>query len=280
MLSTIAAFKPVRCAPNSGARADVARGRRWATSQHSDSSPHTHDPSVFLSACYDCYGADSCLSYAARKAGSVGVNTDGRQAHWQNVYRTKGEADVSWFEETPQVSLELIRATGTEKSASIIDIGGGASRLVDALLVEGYSSVAVLDLSEEALEASRARLGPSGARVNWIIADVTTWRPRQPYDVWHDRAALHFLIEVADRAAYANCVRDAVRPGGHVIIGTFAPDGPEKCSGLPVMRHDANSLAELLGTSFKLIETRRHGHQTPAGAVQWFQFSRFRRDQA
>ena len=208
------------------------------------------------------------------------MNTDGRQAHWQNVYRTKGEADVSWFEEKPQVSLELIRATGTEKSASIIDIGGGASRLVDALLVEGYSSVAVLDLSEEALEASRARLGPSGARVNWIIADVTTWRPRQPYDVWHDRAALHFLVEAADRAAYANCVRDAVRPGGHVIIGTFAPDGPEKCSGLPVMRHDANSLAELLGTSFKLIETRRHGHQTPAGAVQWFQFSRFRRDQA
>jgi SAM-dependent methyltransferase len=201
----------------------------------------------------------------------------GRQAHWENVYTTKDEYAVSWFQKRPDISVNLIRAAGVDASTSIIDIGGGASRLVDALIDEGFKAVTVLDLSETALATSKARLGAGGASVQWVVADITTWAPYQTYDVWHDRAALHFLTDPKDRAAYAERVSRAVRPGGHVIIGTFAPDGPERCSGLPVVRHDAATLGELLGPPFKLIETKRHDHQTPTGATQRFQFSRFRR---
>ena len=186
-----------------------------------------------------------------------------RQSHWQNVYQTKGERDVSWFQETPTISLELIRATGVGPNASIVDIGGGASRLADALIAEGFHSLTVLDVSEKALAASQERLGPKAANIAWIAADVTGWQPGKRYDLWHDRAAFHFLTVPADRAAYAACVRSAVGPGGHIIIATFAPDGPERCSGLPVIRHDASSIGEVLGPSFKLIESRRHNHSTP-----------------
>jgi len=203
------------------------------------------------------------------------VSTLERQAHWQNVYQTKGERDVSWFQESPEISLDLIKATGVPSDASIIDIGGGASRLVDTLLAGGFRAVMVLDLSEKALAASKERLGSRAEQVTWIVADVTAWHPSQEYDLWHDRAAFHFLTEQNERAAYADCVRKAVRPGGHVIIGTFAPDGPERCSGLPVVRHDAASLGAMLGGSFKFVETRRHDHTTPWGGVQHFQFSRF-----
>ncbi len=201
----------------------------------------------------------------------------GRQAHWENVYATKDEHTVSWFQERPDISLDLIRATGVKTSASIIDIGGGASRLVDALIDEGFEAITVLDLSEKALTTSKARLGARGAHVQWVVADITTWEPPQSYDVWHDRAALHFLTDPKDRAAYAERVSRAVRPGGHVIIGTFALDGSERCSGLPIVRYDAASLGKILGPSFELIESKRHEHHTPAGAIQRFQFSRFRR---
>ena len=200
-----------------------------------------------------------------------------RQAHWQQVYTGKDDQTVSWFEAVPQVSLDLIHATSVGPDAAIVDIGGGASRLVDALLADGFRDLTVLDLSGEALEKTKARLGARGASVTWLEADVTTWQPARLYDLWHDRAALHFLTDPGDRTAYAERVTRAVRPGGHVIIATFAPDGPERCSGLPVVRHDAASLAALLGPSFELIEARRHDHTTPAGAVQRFQFSRFRR---
>ena len=206
------------------------------------------------------------------------MSTVERQAHWQNVYQTKGERDVSWFEESPAISLALIQATGVGATASIIDIGGGASRLVDALVGEGFLRVTVLDLSEKALTTSRERLGAHAKQVSWIVADVTKWQPTEVFDVWHDRAAFHFLTEPADRAAYAARVQKAVRPGGHVIIGTFALDGPERCSGLPVSRHDAASIGEVLGRSFKFVETRRHEHETPSGVIQRFQFSRFQRD--
>ena len=200
-----------------------------------------------------------------------------RQTHWDNVYTTKTEKEVSWFEESPTISLDLIRSTRAGLDAPIIDIGGGASRLVDALIDNGFEALTVLDLSKTALARAQARLGMRGAKVRWIVEDVTTWEPSETYQVWHDRAAVHFLTEPKDRAAYAERVAWAVRPGGHVIIGTFASDGPERCSGLPVVRHDAASLGEILGSAFELMESRRHAHQTPMGATQRFQFSRFRR---
>ena len=200
-----------------------------------------------------------------------------RQAHWDNVYLTRAVTDVSWFEETPNVSLDLIAATGVTTDAAVIDIGGGASRLIDALLDRRFQDVTVLDLSAQALAATKARLGSRASKVHWLIADVTKWHPPQAYDVWHDRAVFHFLTSAEDRAIYAERVSKAVRPNGHVIIGTFAPDGPERCSGLPVMRHDSTSLGDMLGGAFKLIECRRQDHRTPTGAIQHFQFSRFQR---
>ena len=200
-----------------------------------------------------------------------------RTTHWQNVYATQGEAEVSWYQDSPTISLDLIRAAAPDRDAAIIDIGGGASRLVDALLQHGYRDVAVLDLSANALDAAKTRLGDAASRADWIVADATTWRPPKTYQVWHDRAAFHFLTDPADRAAYIARLRSALAPGGHVIIATFAPDGPEKCSGLPVQRHDSASLLAELGPEFTLIETRRETHHTPWDSTQAFQFSRFRR---
>jgi SAM-dependent methyltransferase len=217
------------------------------------------------------------MTYTLLTAVTVDTTALERQSHWQNVYQTKGERDVSWFQEMPTISLDLIRATGVGPEASIIDIGGGASRLVDALIAESFRSLSVLDVSGKALATSRERLGAKAANVEWIVADVTGWQPGKRYDLWHDRAASHFLTAPADRAAYGACVRTAVGSGGHVIIGTFAPDGPERCSGLPVVRHDAGSIGELLGPSFKLIESRRHDHLTPGGTIQRFQYSQFQR---
>jgi SAM-dependent methyltransferase len=201
-----------------------------------------------------------------------------RHSHWQNVYITKGEGDVSWFQESPQPSRDLIALTGATRNTAVVDVGGGASRLVDALLDDGYTDLTVLDLSEAALAAARTRLGKRASQVHWIAADVTRWEPGRLYEVWHDRAAFHFLTEPSDQRAYVACLERALRPGGHAIIGTFALDGPERCSGLPVSRHDAESIGRLLGEGFTLIDSRRHEHATPSGATQRFQFSSFRRD--
>ena len=200
-----------------------------------------------------------------------------RQPHWQGVYTSKGEAEVSWFQESPTTSLEMIELAGVSPAAAIIDIGGGASRLADALLDRGFQAVSVLDLSAAALQTAKARLGARGNQVEWIVADVTTWQPIRSYDLWHDRAAFHFLTDARDRAAYVSCLTKAVKTGGHAMIATFAPDGPERCSGLPVMRYDAESLAAVLGGAFTLVNSRRHEHTTPWGATQRFQFSLFRR---
>jgi trans-aconitate methyltransferase len=203
-------------------------------------------------------------------------NTD-RQAHWQNVYATKAEKEVSWFQENPAPSLDLIVATGIRSDADIIDVGGGASRLVDSLLERGFHRIAILDLSASALEEAKNRLGRRADGINWITADVTDWEPSSTYDLWHDRAAFHFLTEAADRDAYIVRLKKAVRAGGHVIIATFAPDGPEKCSGLPIVRYDPKAVASALGPEFELIDSRRHDHVTPGGNMQRFQFSRFLR---
>ncbi|WP_425905470.1 class I SAM-dependent methyltransferase [Nitrobacter sp. TKz-YC02] len=200
-----------------------------------------------------------------------------RQAHWENVYTKKGENEVSWFQESPAQSVELIAELGASPDAAIVDIGGGASRLVDSLVAKGFRAVTVLDLSESALKTAQARLGQDSALVRWLVADVTTWEPTQEYDVWHDRAAFHFLTEDKDRVAYVARLRRALKVGGHVIIATFALDGPEKCSGLPVVRYDAESLGQVLGTEFRLVHTLRHEHATPWGSQQFFQFSVFQR---
>lgn len=200
-----------------------------------------------------------------------------RRAHWDNVYATKGEAEVSWFQNSPATSLAMIRAANLDREAAIIDIGGGASRLVDALLQDGHRDVAVLDLSANALDVAKKRLGAAASVVDWIVADVTTWRSAKTYHLWHDRAAFHFLTESRDRAAYVERLRSALAPGGYVIIATFAPDGPEQCSGLPVQRHDSASLLAELGAEFELIETRSEIHHTPWHSTQAFQFSRFER---
>lgn len=205
------------------------------------------------------------------------MNDNSQKAHWENVYNTKGENEVSWFQEDPAPSLELIELAKPTRRAAIVDIGGGASRLVDQLLARGFENVTVLDLSEAALGTARARLGDKAAAVQWVAADVTRWNPSQSFDVWHDRAAFHFLTDPADRAAYLARLDRSIKPGGFVIIGTFALDGPQMCSGLPVNRYDAASLCEWLGSGFELVHTRRHEHATPWAAIQRFQFSLFRR---
>lgn len=199
-----------------------------------------------------------------------------RSAHWQTVYSTKTDSEVSWFEESPALSLDLLREAGLEPGMSVIDVGGGASRLVDSLLGQFDAQVTVLDLSEAALDIARSRLADAG-RVKWVVADVTNWEPDRRYDLWHDRAAFHFLTAPADQAAYVRVLRAALKPGGVAVIGTFAPDGPEKCSGLPVARHDVGTMQAILGPDFTLVGHRRHAHRTPWGAQQNFQFSSFRR---
>jgi SAM-dependent methyltransferase len=200
-----------------------------------------------------------------------------RQAHWQNVYRTKDERQVSWSQPSPEPSLGLIEKFAPGKGASIVDIGGGASRLVDALHKRGYGNVTVLDLSEAALQSARARLGDDAASVQWVAADATKWQPPHAFDIWHDRAAFHFLVDARDREAYIARLHQGVTTGGHAIIATFALDGPEKCSGLPVERYDHVALGKALGPPFALVQHQPHHHVTPWGAAQSFQFSVFRR---
>ncbi|MBV9565912.1 MAG: class I SAM-dependent methyltransferase [Bradyrhizobium sp.] len=200
-----------------------------------------------------------------------------RTSHWETVYSTKAENEVSWFQSDPATSLRMISNAKATVDSSIIDIGGGASRLIDALLARGFHALTVLDISAAALETAKKRLRPAGAAVEWIAADVTRWMPARAFDLWHDRAAFHFLTEEGDRAAYAERLRTAVAPGGQVIIATFALDGPEKCSGLPVQRYDAGGLARTIGPAFELVDHLTETHRTPWKATQAFQFSRFRR---
>src|ERR1700682_4677278 len=181
------------------------------------------------------------------------MNDASRKAHWENVYSTKAENEVSWFQENPAPSLELIDLAKPAPASAVVDIGGGASHLVDALIDRGFSNVTVLDLSEAALDAARTRLGNKATRARWIAADVTKWVPTQLFDIWHDRAAFHFLNTEADQAAYVERLEKAVKPGGHVIIGTFAMNGPERCSGLPIVPHDAAGPGQGVGGGFEML---------------------------
>ena len=202
--------------------------------------------------------------------------TDQRE-HWRQAYAGKREDEVGWYQASPDTSLALIENSCAGTEARIIDVGGGASRLVDALLDRGFRRLTVLDIADTGLEQAQERLGGRASRVQWVCADITAWNPVDQYDLWHDRAVFHFLTEKSHRAKYRAALERALAPGGHAIIGTFAPDGPEMCSGLPVMRHDAESLGRELGPAFKDVETVLEDHTTPGGVVQHFQFTRFAR---
>jgi trans-aconitate methyltransferase len=184
---------------------------------------------------------------------------------------------VSWFQVHPDYSLELIEAAGLAASEPIIDVGGGASRLVDHLLEVGHMDLTVLDISEAALERAGARLGKAALKVHWLVADITAWKPERQYRLWHDRAVFHFLTDAADRAAYRRALDSALAPGGTAIIASFAPDGPERCSGLPVQRYSPESLAAELGSGYKLKQSRSEDHVTPLRRIQRFQYSVFER---
>jgi 2-polyprenyl-3-methyl-5-hydroxy-6-metoxy-1,4-benzoquinol methylase len=196
-----------------------------------------------------------------------------RHEHWEQVYRTKGPDQVSWFQAEARLSRELIAVTAPDRNSAIIDIGAGASTLVDGLLGLGYRQVTVLDLSSTALELAKARLGPAAGGVTWQAADVLTAQlPEQAFDVWHDRAVFHFLTDASERLRYVAQVRHAVRPGGIVIIATFAEDGPLRCSGLEVARYAPSALQAQLGADFRLLESHREVHTTPSGATQAFTY--------
>lgn len=200
-----------------------------------------------------------------------------RQQHWNNVYARKGEQDVSWFEALPSTSIEMMEAAGLNAETCVLDVGGGDSRLVDTLAARGLDCLAVLDVSGAALERARTRLGQAAAVPIWIEADVAGDWQLKPMDIWHDRAVFHFLTGAEDRMLYVLHLRDVLKLRGSAIIATFAPDGPEKCSGLPVARYSPEELASELGQGFALVESRRHVHLTPWGSSQSFQYSRFTR---
>lgn len=199
--------------------------------------------------------------------------------HWERVYSTKGERDVSWFEALPELSIQMLEAAGITRETCVLDVGGGDSRLIDHLAAKGMGCLAVLDVSGAALRRAQARLGASAAVPVWLEADVTGAWTLKPMDVWHDRAVFHFLIEPDDRARYLARLRAVLKVNGSAIIATFAPDGPEQCSGLPVARYSPEALSVTLGSGFRLVESRRHVHHTPWGDAQAFQYSRFARVQ-
>ena len=191
--------------------------------------------------------------------------------HWEAVYHAKPPEAVSWYAPHLETSLALIQNAAAGRSASIIDVGGGESTLVDDLLAREYRDITVLDISKTALDVTKRRLGPAAQRVHWRVADVTQAKlPAQSYDVWHDRAVFHFLTSEEQRTAYVRQVIGSVRPGGHVIVSTFGPEGPVKCSGLDVVRYDAQSLHHEFGGNFRLVESVKELHRTPFGATQQF----------
>lgn len=198
------------------------------------------------------------------------------KAHWEHVYSTKETNAVSWFQPHATLSLQLIRETGVAANAAIIDVGGGASMLVDDLLAAGFENLTVLDLSLSALTAAQARLGHNAVRIQWIDANITTANlPTQTYDVWHDRAVFHFLTTPEDRKAYLNLMQRSLKKGGHVIIATFAEDGPTQCSGLPVVRYSVPTLQAELGSTFTLIRSQEELHNTPFDTTQKFIYCHF-----
>ncbi|NNF67025.1 MAG: class I SAM-dependent methyltransferase [Gammaproteobacteria bacterium] len=200
-----------------------------------------------------------------------------RRAHWEKVYESKAPETVSWYQAAPSVSLDLIQRIQIPHNAAIIDVGGGASVLVDSLIEEGFTDISVLDIAGAALNSARERLGDAAANITWIESDVTSFVAEKQYLLWHDRAVFHFLTDVADRKKYVRALKQSLLPNGHLIIATFATDGPAKCSGLNIVQYDETKLSAELGTDFKLIATQRETHITPAKTKQNFQYFYFRK---
>lgn len=197
--------------------------------------------------------------------------------HWTRVYETKKPEEVSWYQPSAEVSLALVAESGVPSTAAVVDVGAGASTFVDGLLDRGFSDVTLLDLASPALEATRARLGARAAAITTVVGDVTAWSPPKSYGLWHDRAVFHFLVDPAQRAAYREVLGKALAPGGTAIVATFAADGPEKCSGLPVQRYSIEALAEELSPVLELVSSRAQVHTTPWGSSQSFVYGLFRR---
>lgn len=201
------------------------------------------------------------------------------KAHWEKVYQTKAVDEVSWYRPHLETSLRLIEDAAPDRDSAIIDVGGGEATLVDDLVARSYSDLTVLDISAAAIEVANSRLGASGASVHWIAGDITAVDLEAArYDVWHDRAVFHFLTSADDRAAYVRQVSRAVKLGGHVIVATFGPDGPEKCSGLDVVRYDAENLHGEFGPKFRLLDSVTELHETPWGTPQQFMYCFCRRE--
>lgn len=192
------------------------------------------------------------------------------EEHWDAVYRTRQSTALSWYQPSPEPSLRAIDRFATGDALSLVDVGGGASTFVDALLERGWSDVTVLDIAPSALGVARKRLRDSAQKVKWEVADITSWIPPQTYDVWHDRAVFHFLTDPDARAAYLTSLRTAVQPGGAFVVATFALSGPEQCSGLPVARYSAEGLIDALGPGFEVTDQREIIHTTPWGSEQPF----------
>lgn len=200
-----------------------------------------------------------------------------RKSHWDTVYEGKADNEVSWYQSKPELSLKLIADSGVSRSDSIIDVGGGASMLVDYLVQDGFENITVLDISGAALRVAQKRLGENAKSVDWIEADITQFQCAQTFDLWHDRAVFHFLTQASDRKKYVDLLHQAIRPGGHLIIAAFAIDGPEKCSGLDIVQYDAVKLSRELGEAFILVEQEDEMHITPGGKVQAFGYYRFKK---
>ncbi|URD61120.1 class I SAM-dependent methyltransferase [Sphingomonas sp. KRR8] len=196
--------------------------------------------------------------------------------HWQHVYLSKSSTEMSWYQPKPAASLDALDRNGATPADSLIDVGGGASTLVDALIERGWDDLAVLDISEAALDASRKRLGNQAQKVRWIADDIRDWLPDRRWSVWHDRAVFHFLVNANDRERYKQRLLEGLSPSGIVIMATFAPDGPERCSGLPVQRYDAPALQAELGSNFELVEAWSEKHSTPWSSSQAFCWTAFR----
>jgi 2-polyprenyl-3-methyl-5-hydroxy-6-metoxy-1,4-benzoquinol methylase len=200
-----------------------------------------------------------------------------RADHWERVYSTRSTSEVSWYEREPSTSLRLIEGVASGTAGALIDVGGGASFLVDRLLARGFRDVTVLDVSRHALDEVEKRLGEQAASVNLVCSDVLTWATDRRYDIWHDRAVFHFLTDPIDRERYVELAERAVKDDGALVVGTFADDGPTQCSGLPVIRYSPQDLASVFSTSFALVSHEREEHLTPAGVIQPFTWVVLRR---